>query len=348
MNKKLYLVLGNGFTLDFLGHVEHKNNLIKYPIDVTNLFTNGASVPWPATKSPGFLSFKHCPHLWNLGARTNMTASDAMALIEDVITCVNVSALKSPVKAQTDRPNDVYIFAYQELMEYLRHLFIYYNNQITGNLKKATHNWSWLKYLKRVYDDSSYSEIVIVTYNYDIWLERVLMTHGLKFDVQGIGTPAEGDGCKIKLYKPHGSISFVGKHENDQESYEIKRNRELADGDPANFDVKYTELQNNYIQSAIIPPAGDSTRLAHTWAGSIRKKALDSAGSLNSSDEVIICGLSYWHVDRAELDSLFATFDPAINISMINPDPNRTMNAVLTSIFSNFVVFPSSKILNGK
>ncbi|MEY8251749.1 MAG: hypothetical protein RPR91_05130, partial [Colwellia sp.] len=69
---------------------------------------------------------------------------------------------------------------------------------------------------------------------------------------------------------------------------------------------------------------------------------------LSKDDEIILCGLSYWHVDRAELDELIVSCDPLINISMVNPSPQRTLNAVLTSIFSNFIAYTGSGILKDK
>lgn len=156
-------MIGNGFSIDFLSHVELVDR-----IDVVNLFRCGTEVPWPTTGIPGFLSFKHCPHLWNLGARPNMKAEDAMLLIEDIITCVNVYASKekkNPV-GHDYRPNDIYIFAYKELLQYLKHLFIFYNNKIP-KIPDEFEDWPWFKFIKYANDNDYYSEIVIVTYNYD-------------------------------------------------------------------------------------------------------------------------------------------------------------------------------------
>ena len=85
--KNYYLILGNGFTIDFLSNLK-TNNVDK--IDVANLFKNGELVPWPGNDKPGFLSYKYCPNLWTLGARPNMSNSVAIALIEEVIPCANM------------------------------------------------------------------------------------------------------------------------------------------------------------------------------------------------------------------------------------------------------------------
>lgn len=59
----------------------------------------------------------------------------------------------------------------------------------------------------------------------------------------------------------------------DKDSYAIKLDNELLDGSSNDFTVRYDSLENNYLVSALIPPAGDSSRFNHTWATEIRGKA---------------------------------------------------------------------------
>ncbi len=336
------MVIGNGFSIDFLSHINKLDE-----IDVLNLFRRGTEVPWPTTGMPGFLSFKHCPHLWNLGARPNMKSEEAMLLIEDIITCVNVYASKekrNPV-GHDYRPNDIYIYAYKELLQYLKHLFIFYNSKI-AELPDEAKNWPWLNFLQHANKSEHYSEIVIVTYNYDIWLERLLKKFSIPFNIGLIGD--NSNEAKITILKPHGSISFTHKQVTDKDSYSIKLDDELLDGSTGDFLVKYEGLDNNFLVSALIPPAGESTSFNHTWATKIRGTAKYKASRLSKDDEMILCGLSYWHVDRAELDELLVSCDPLLNVTMVNPNPQRTINAVLTSVFSNFVTYSGSEILKDK
>lgn len=130
--------------------------------------------------------------------------------------------------------------------------------------------------------------------------------------------------------KPHGSISFAHKQVTDRDSYSIKLDDELLDGSTDEFTVNYEDLDSNFLVSALIPPAGESSRFNHTWAAQIRGTAKHKASRLSKDDEMIICGLSYWHVDRAELDELLVSCDPLLNVTMVNPNPQRTINAVLT------------------
>ena len=289
-------------------------------VDVVNLFRQGDAVPWPADGKPGFLSFKHCPHLWNLGARSNMSVSECMGLIEDIITCVNVYASREKKIdiGSTDKPNNIYIYSYQELTLYLKHLFIYLNNKIPVIPEKVK-DWSWLKFIKHINLSDEYDEIIIINYNYDVWLERILEKEKITFNIRLIGK--QNKNAKIKIYKPHGSISFIhnAKLENDQ--FQIKLDGELSDGAVDDFDISYSNLDDNYLVNALIPPAGESARFNHTWAGEIKNKAEDAVSKLTERDEIIICGLSYWYVDRAELDKLIINLDRNINLTMINPNP---------------------------
>ncbi|WP_257281599.1 MULTISPECIES: SIR2 family protein [unclassified Endozoicomonas] len=342
MSKKLFLILGNGFTIDFLKHIGRFDD-----IDVINLFRRGTEVPWPATGMPGFLSFKHCPNLWNLGARPNMSARDAMDLIEDIITCVNVYASKKKPDevGLGDRPNDIYIHAYKEFIQYIKHLFVFYNKQVP-EIPDSAQSWPWLEFIRHASQSDSYSEIVVVTYNYDVWLERLLDRFKIPYKVGLVGDRVEN--ARIKILKPHGSISFLHESKSARDSYGIKYDRELQDGSTEEFSVAYDGLDDNHLITALIPPAGDSERFRHTWSFPIRAEAKLKADRLDKDDEMIICGLSYWHVDRSELDELFTGCDPLLDVTMINPNPQRTINAVLTSIFSNFVTYSSSETLKEK
>ena len=341
--KHLVMVVGNGLSIDFLTHFNFAES-----IDVSNLFRFGSCVPWPADGEPGFLSYKRCPHLWSLGARPNMPLSEAMSLIEAIITCVNVfvsAPQSSRLRTQRNRdtrPNDLYIFGYKELAVYLKHLFIYYNNKIKV-LPPAVGEWPWAKFLKRIHESQSYNQVTIIDYNYDVWLERVLNELGVPFTVGQIGP--ETAGAKITLLKPHGSISFAHNTTRDRQAFGISLNYELLDGAASDFSVSYDHLDENYLVNALIPPAGESGRFNHSWAGQIRTAAKDAAKSLGTDDELLLCGLSYWHVDRAELDELMVACNSTTNVKMINPNPVRSMDAVLTSIFDNYISYTSNSVL---
>lgn len=330
--KKLILILGNGLTLDLLSHLKNPN----LNIDLVNLFSKGDSVIWPDNRNErGFLSYKHCPSLWSLGARPNMPTAEANNLIEDIITCANMaSSLDSSTLS-----NNVYIQAYYELVLYLKHLFIYYNDQVTTkDLQDADlDKWGWLKLINAALSSASYDKIIIVTYNYDIFLERILTLHGIPFSIAGF----DADSSKVVLLKPHGSISF--SHKKLSPIFAIQKSPEMYEGVLSDFIVHYSDLNKSYLVNALIPPAGDSSRLAYKWAAEIRALVDQYAATICPGDQCVISVLSYWHVDRNEIDTLLAKIGKSnIDTYMVNPFPPRALSAVLTCILPNHITYSSS------
>ena len=335
MKKDYYLILGNGFTIDFLHSIK---NSIKGDIDVSNLFNHGELVPWPGNDRPGFLSYKFCPNLWTLGARPNMPSQSSIDLIEDVITCANI------LNKNSRSSDNIYIKAYKELVNYLKALFIYYDNLIDVPNTDIT-NWGWAKFIKSLYNDPEIGKIHIVTFNYDIWLERVFKKLSLGFSVSNF----EADTEKIVIYKPHGSISFSYKTSRVKDAFEINYNSDSNDGEIKEFDLKYDNLTALNTINAIIPPAGDSNRLDFKWAKEIRDKAKEIANKLTEKDELIVCGISYWHVDRFEIDSLLTAVNPKLDdIKVINPNPPKVFNAIITTLFDKVIFFNDSQPLTLK
>ena len=208
MPKKLFLVIGNGFSIDFLNHA----NLAKQ-VDVINLFNQGAEVPWPLTGIPGFLSYKHCPNLWSLGARPGMEFGEGLSLIEDIISCANIDASRMRTGSPSNQGN-IYGKAYKELVQYLRFLFIHYDDSV-AEIPDNIETWQWIEYIKACVNSQEYTEIIIVSYNYDCWIERIFQKLNIPFKVGLI----EGSDHtkKITLLKPHGSISFIHRNELDLE-----------------------------------------------------------------------------------------------------------------------------------
>lgn len=330
--KNIYIILGNGFTLDFL------NNIGKLEeINTRNLFKNGEKVPWPGNNQSGFLSFKYCPNLWNLGARPNSDSNQTIELIEDIITCANILQ-----KNNRDETN-IYFRAYRELSTYLYALFVYYDKQIdVPNINLE--NWGWATYLKKIYNSNDIGKVHIVTFNYDIWLEKVLQKLNIDFEIAAFN---DSGASKFKIYKPHGSISFVHKVKKVVDDFKIDFDTDTNDGNISEFEIKYTELDALNKINAIIPPAGDSIRLDFKWASIVRKSAIEQAKYLTDLDEVVFCGMSYWHVDRLEIDSILTNISPEIsNVRVINPNPPRILNAVMTTLFKNVIFYNDSKSLS--
>ena len=356
--KKTFIILGNGFTIDFLQHYMKYDSTVSDDIDVKNLFHLGDRIISPWDKKPGFLSYKHCPALWTLGARASNTLEESTALIEEIITCANMffdfvndPRQKAKRLELVTENRSLYLKAYSELIVYLRHLFSCYNSIIKENeLCEFLNNdskWGWLDFFKNI-SNCKYDKIIFVTYNYDIWLERILKILDIDFCLSGFECCS---GIKVEIVKPHGSISFVPKNYTGT-SYSINYSLDYEGIPIGQLGLQYDNL-DKYDRGIIIPPAGDSSRLESSapWSHTLRSRATELASEITEDDEIVLCGISYWHVDRREIDELLINLNQNANFTFINPMPSRDLNAVLTSIFAKYVQQHSSArigdILNG-
>jgi hypothetical protein len=181
--------------------------------DTMNLFSHGPNVPAPGGNSYGFLSAKHTPALWALNARPYISADDAISIFEDVLsatqTYFNHDKKKSFVGENGVR--STHLRAYCELSYYLRALFIKHDQQ--REFKDSLDDWPWVKFLKAIHESKSVNEVIIVTYNYDLWLEHVLNIIKIPFTY----APQSDSNKKFTIYKPHGSINFIPKDEEESD-----------------------------------------------------------------------------------------------------------------------------------
>ena len=229
---------------------------------------------------------------------------------------------------------------------YLRHLFSCYDAAIDNiQLKEFLDgsDWGWIKFFFYL-SSGKYNKVTVVTYNYDIWLERILKVLGIPFGIDGFDS---GDDKLIEIIKPHGSISFIPKGARTT-TYAISYSLDFEGIPIDQLELTYDDL-THVERGVIIPPAGDSIRLETTapWSQYLRNKAREMALEINENDEVVLCGISYWYVDRRELDTLLINLNQDVNFTFINPAPPRDLNAVLISIFKNYVQQSSSSEIGG-
>lgn len=336
--RNAYIVLGNGFSIDLVQKMKKSEE-----IDLLNLFSRGEHVLYPKTNHIGFLSRKYTPDLWNLGARTYMSYESAMQLVTDVITCANVYNLSVEKRPNEERDSsNIYIHAYSELSSYLRYLFIYYNSLVTDeDLKNICDQIELIAYIQNCIKNQK--KVYIVTYNYDIFLERILNLANIRFDIYGFSN----NHSSVVLFKPHGSISFSFRIKIQEYSPYTIRDM-IADSisqNASDFAITY-DLKDDYpIVNAIIPPAGDAGRFGFGWIKDIRKGIDQTVSKSTSKDELMLFGLSYWHVDRNEIDEILLSMDNKMEVRFINPKPPTALDAVLTSLFRNYIHFSKSKLI---
>lgn len=340
IQKDVLIILGNGISIDLVKQLKLEDK-----IDLTNLFMNGDKVLWPGNNEPGFLSQQRCPSLWELGARPGINKEKSCKIIDDIITCANVSAYSEHPSIDGDTTN-VYIKAYHELVLYLRYLFIYYNNEISKDdlCQVISNKWGWSELFKNLNNNSKIKSVTIITYNYDILLERILKALGINYQMIGF----DDNDYKFRLLKPHGSISFRTEKLSDKQTFGIKYNRDSIGGELKDLiideDVNFEKISK---LNTMIPPSGESDRYKMSWSSVLREKSKEYAKKIMEDDEVIIGGLSYCSVDRREVDRIITLLNVNANIKIVNPDSENTLGAVISSVFPNYIHYTKSDILGG-
>lgn len=331
---RLLVIAGNGLSISMLR--QHPID----GIDLSNLFAAGGDVSWPATGKPGFLSYEHCPNLWALGARQTISAEIAYEVIEQTITAVNACCLADPSSLE----DGIYIRAYKELVAYLRYLFVHYDTELQSNkFFDEASIFEPIDWLLDAAAEPTVTDIDVVSFNYDAFLERCLQKKAVAFSVPLL---AEIAGSKVRIHKPHGSITFCGKKPIDKSAFAINHGSgRFTEGGIAELEVRYDGLDGHFPLVGILPPAGESERYRHRWIRQIWDKAIEAAKSLQENDLVVLYGLSYWHVDRKEIDMLLGDVSRRARVISINPSPNQNFEAVCCSLFRSYHSYGNSKQL---
>ena len=334
---KTLIILGNGFSIDFITKFNDyliSKNKEKTTIDLNNLFSLGDKVFNPWNHQSGFLSFEDCPALWTLGAHPNNSTQEASKLLSDIVTCANM------FKNQKDdigfaKVDQIYLKAYCELISYLKSLFVFYNEQIQDSDIESFLNetsWGWKSFFKNLERAKDTDEYIFVTYNYDIWLERILKSLNIKFSCLN-----QNRSKNVKIYKPHGSINYCSKDDLSINSYTAHKYSLLDDYKNL---IIYEKDMLKY-KGILIPPAGVSKNSGQ-WTNKIRTQVIKKAGELSENDKIILCGISYWFVDRYEIDRLLLSVNPETSLVYINPNPPSELNSVLMIIFKKYKLYQTS------
>lgn len=370
--QNLYLLIGNGSSISIVNKINAYRVSIGQPtlqIDLSNLFYYGDQFNFPMTNDP-FLTPQHCPKLWELGARPGMNADQAKVIISQIMTCANIYALakyEEEIVSMNDfatsdnvmistwgidsnkeltkscmntTENEIisrlYFAAYGEFSSYLRYLMIYYNSQITDD--DLSHiDVPLINYIKANY--FKFSKIIFNSYNYDIIMERLLFINKLPFKL----------GCfshqpsKIVFYKPHGSISFSYKKTYPVgTTYRIPYN-ELSFQQRitiCDFNITYQFINNYPKHNGMVPPYGEAERYQMSYFQKIRNALIATAENSKPNDVYYIIGSAYGNVDRFELDRINTSFNKFVNVTYVDPFPNKDYEAVLSSLFPQYQQVP--------
>jgi len=168
--------------------------------------------------------------------------------------------------------------------------------------------WPWLTWIR-----GSKAELVgVVSFNYDLIIERALEDAGLRFHRFGVRLEDTG----IPILKPHGSIDFDVEEIRMPVKYPLQ-NVALRNDFPLRRLDRIEFLQPR-TEADIVLPNEYSPQANFQWIRPGYKWFQEIGSSLT---RCIFMGLSYWECDRPEIDFLLGTLRADTELIVANPDP---------------------------
>ena len=321
-------VLGNGFTISFIESLVQNNYLNDKLIDLTNLFSQGDA--FSIDKKSNYLSSESCKVLNKLGVSTKLTDSEARNTINNLVTSFNVySNWRNSNRGNTNQRNvnSIYIQAYEELNIYLKRLFIYYNSLVSDEMILHLIKKKEIPLLTQIEESiNNYNNIKIITYNYDIFLERILTLAKIRYNMIGF---TYDESINVSIYKPHGSINYSCKNTNGQGLYE----RLNISIDDLQIEKKL-KIKDSF--SVLVAPFGNAMINITGWTSTIRNAIQNIV--ISPTDKVVILGHSYGDIDRPEIDNILIKIPKSTKVFYINPKPSETLVYILKVIFDNVII----------
>jgi hypothetical protein len=284
------LIVGNGFTIDFAQRQGHEQAAGNYdpsrPLQFQFRFPDGLK------------------RLLEAGV------TDVLRHRIEDLRSLNPSWSDFELLSECGRDSDLTVR--RQATYYLTWAFTLVNRMYTDS---AFVDWRWTHWLQKHRTRMQ----IGVSFNYDLVLERALRAVDIPFYRIG-AEPSEG----LAIVKPHYSIDFdtdfgspfasalkgrfsvVGSHMPQRALSE----HELAD-------LNFARCEFN-----LILPGSPSDLVRHVIAkpGYERFRELATTGNAPMRCLVIV-GLSYWAVDRAEIDPLLEAMSPGSTVIIANPNP---------------------------
>lgn len=178
--------------------------------------------------------------------------------------------------------------------------------------------WRWAEWLKRMRGNLE----LIVSFNYDLVVERACETVGLLFE--RIQAQPTGAGNAAVLFKPHGSIDF------DVSSRFVRLGFTYPFGDrwvvtDCDFPIELartSDLLNPRMCADIVLPGERSALAQVQWVAPFYRQV---KLQLRHVDYCVLAGLSYWLPDRFEIDNIVDALHPTAIVVVANPDPPKDL-----------------------
>lgn len=173
-------------------------------------------------------------------------------------------------------------------------------------------NWKWNNWLHK----NRHNLLCSISLNYDLLLETTLSNLNIKHFRVGTDELAQGS----MLLKPHGSIDF------DMPNHAISMPKEMRlSGTTFLNDAQYVHVLNHdellypRIEADIIPPTMYNFQKKLSWVEN-QFKAYQYIST--KIDKFVLIGVSYWSVDRPEIDFFLEHLPKNATVYIGNKDPS--------------------------
>lgn len=250
-----------------------------------------------------------------------------------------------------------------ELRWYIWHFFHYINSKVTAEQKKKIpDDWGWLSVLYLLISEFRFSSI---SFNYDIFLDRILYTTIGQVTKSWRGTPdqrmispvekkevslLDSPAGSILMLKPHGSIAHqlrsdivFGAGTNPWLVNLTLEDTQMI-GIQTEYKLDLSDLQYSFFPD-LVPPGRPGTDRISPYS-----HALGFSGEvLNYADLVVICGLSGEEPDKDEVTDLLSEIrDEAIVIQVglkrYGDDENNVANVIKSK--KKYKFFDAAEVLS--
>lgn len=283
-SRSIALIVGNGLTIDFLS--SHTSNGL-------DIWHPGRPVTWnihspedPSTKLIDRPDFSWLKRGVLAAVEEDPQWSDFEKIRRGFDLCASGDADRRPYLEQACR--------------FLAESYVYFH-QMSDHLLDDT--WRWIAWLRA----TSSSLRFAVSFNYDLVLERALSRAGIPSGRIGIA-----DESGLPILKPHGSIDFVTSAVPNYPSIRV------MGSDFPQRRLERDELTKYRAECNLVLPLQESHLRHHQSVIPGFDLWSQIAPSLT---HVIIAGLSYWDVDRPEIDTLLDGLAPGTTVTIVNPIP---------------------------
>ena len=290
MNHKIGFVVGNGLTIDFCSTFSSQMGQFlnpSEPFDWEFLVPDNAGKKW----RDAFPNLASCLPLDRIVSFKTFV---------DVVDAFSGNDSHRSRRIEVESRHFV-VFAYCAFQEQIDRI--------------GVANWRWTEWLRTHAAQIQF----LVSFNYDCLLERTAMTARLdlaRFRILGniSGTV---------LFKPHGSIDYGladGALGIDVNTIQYPLNYLFNSNDyPTRILLHQNSLRRPRLEAFVVLPGEHSPLRTHRWITDGYAKWVRNARKLS---HCIFAGLSYWPVDRSEIDQLLDALSPMAIVIVANPKPS--------------------------